>query len=386
MARPRQFGSTLSDEERNRLRSIAAASTSQIRHVQRAGVILEADKGLSNKQIAEKLQISTPTVCKILKKWSAYGVQGALDDLKRTGRPAIIDLPAKSWVISLACTLPKDLKDGPGMMLWTVAALTNYIREHYAENGHQSLQNISASTVWEILNDNAIKPHRIKYYLEKKDDQFEEKARRILLLYKRVSWILKLTPEGISPMDAGGEVIMSYDEKPGIQAIGNIAPDRAPTPGHGTVSRDYEYKRYGTVSLLAGIDLFTGQVTSLVRDTHKSADFIDFLKLVDEKYDSNLLIRIILDNHTVHRSKKVMEYLATKEGRFEFAFTPKHASWLNLVECFFSKLARRSLRNLRVKSKAELVEHIEKWIEQTNEDPVTFTWEWNLDDIWNAFS
>ena len=145
-----------------------------------------------------------------------------------------------------------------------------------------------------------------------------------------------------------GEVVISYDEKPGIQAIGNISPDLRPNPsvGAGCLGRDYEYKRYGTLSLLAGIDLMSGEVIGLVRKSHTSADFIDFLKNVDEKYDKDLKISIILDNHSIHISKEVMEYLAVNPNRFEFTFTPKHASWLNLIESFFIKCAKQCLRHL----------------------------------------
>ena len=140
------------------------------------------------------------------------------------------------------------------------------------------------------------------------------------------------------------------------------------------------------MSLLAGIDLLTGEVTGLVRDSHKSSDFIDFLKTVDDRYGKDLKICIILDNHSVHRSAEVMEYLSTVPGRFDFTFTPIHASWLNLIESLFSKLARQALRGLRVRNKEELVSCINRWIDDVNASPVVYRWDWNLDDIWGAFT
>ena len=151
------------------------------------------------------------------------------------------------------------------------------------------------------------------------------------------------------------------------------------------MGRDYEYRRYGTVSLLAGIDLLNGQVTGLVRETHNSEDFIDFLEKIDKKYDQDLKIHIILDNHSVHTSKKVMAFLAKKPGRFNFTFTPKHASWLNLIESFFSKLARQALKHLRVSSKEALIKHIYDWLDEINADPVVYRWRWRLEDIQSAF-
>ena len=138
--------------------------------------------------------------------------------------------------------------------------------------------------------------------------------------------------------------IISYDEKPGIQAIATTAPDLPPEPGvHATFAREHEYKRHGTISLLAGIDLVTGKVHALVKDRHRSREFIEFLKLLDAAYPAHTAIKSILDNHSAHISKETEAWLADQPAhRFEFTFTPKHGSWLNLVEGFFSKLARPS--------------------------------------------
>ena len=240
------------------------------------------------------------------------------------------------------------------------------------------------------INDNSLKPHQVKYYLVKKDPNFKEKAEAVLLLYKRVEWILQFTRDEVANGQQAdsvvGETIVSYDEKPGIQAIMNIAPDLAPTSEHGYVARDYEYKRLGTVSLLAGIDLLNGKVTGLVRDSHRSSEFIEFLNLLDKKYDKSLVIRMILDNHSAHKSKMVLNYLAKKPGRFQFTFTPTHSSWLNLVESFFGKMARQCLNKLRVKSKEDLVDIITRWLEAVNNEPVVFRWKWKLEDIMSAFN
>lgn len=390
MARPRKFTTSLSDEDRAFLEALVRKPSEQVRRVQRARVMLLAHEGRTNDQIAEELGISTPTVVKVLKKMNAYGVEGALADLQRSGRSNVIQAGAKAWMISLACSRPSELEDGPAAQLWSIEALRKYIVAHCDNEGYPELAKLSVSTVWEILNDNEIRPHQIRYYLEKKDPDFNEKARGVLLLYKRVAWILQMTrtevSDGKRADELCGEVFISYDEKPGIQAIGNIAEDRPPSMEHGTWGRDYEYKRYGTVSLLAGIDLLTGEVTGLVRDTHNSADFIDFLKAVDDRYAKDLKICVILDNHSVHRSREVMEYLSTVPGRFDFTFTPVHASWLNLIESLFSKLARQALRGLRVRNKEELVNYISRWIKEVNESPVVYRWDWNLDDIWGAFT
>ena len=135
------------------------------------------------------------------------------------------------------------------------------------------------------------------------------------------------------------------------------------------------------MSLLAGIDLQTGEAIPLVSDTHNSDDYIAFLQKLDEKYQKGDKIRLILDNLSVQSSQKVIEYLELNPGRFEFVFTPKHASWLNLVEGFFSKMTKQMLRGIRVNSKQELVDRIYKYFNEINEEPVVYHWGWNLDDI-----
>ena len=187
--------------------------------------------------------------------------------------------------------------------------------------------------------------------------------------------LIKETAAAAKQEPSDAVAIVSYDEKPGIQAIATTAPDLPPEPGrHATFARDHEY------SLLAGIDLLTGQTHALVKDRHGSREFIEFLKLLDASYPAHTAIKLILDNHSAHISKETKAWLAEQPaGRFEFIFTPKHGSWLNLVEGFFSKLARSVLRHIRVASKKELKDRIIAAIDHFNGDPVVHTWSYRLD-------
>ena len=209
-------------------------------------------------------------------------------------------------------------------------------------------------TVRKILDQEEVKPHKVRYYLEQRDPDFAEKMAEVLCVYRQVKIIKQAAAVSKAkkrPSDA--VAIISYDEKPGIQAIATTAPDLPPEPGvHATFAREHEYKRYGTVSLLAGIDLVTGKVHALAKDRHRSREFIEFLELLDAAYPTQTAIKLILDNHSAHISKETRAWLAAQPAhRFEFTFTPKHGSWLNLVEGFFSKLARSVLRHIRVTSK-----------------------------------
>jgi transposase len=196
----------------------------------------------------------------------------------------------------------------------------------------------------------------------------------VLYVYKEVS-LLKNKTDNEDSMIA----ILSYDEKPGIQAIENTAKDLSPVPGqHACVGRDYEYKRHGTVSILAGIDLLSGAVHGIVEERHRSLEFIKFLQLADKSYPLQYKIKLILDNHSTHISQETRDYLKTKPNRFDFVFTPTHGSWLNIVESFFAKLTKTMLRAIRVSSKGELKVRIEQHFRELNQDPVAFKWKYGI--------
>lgn len=285
----------------------------------------------------------------------------------------------KAWIINIACQKPIDF--GYAAETWTYAKLTSHINKNAEAAGYTRLATIHKSTVHTILDKAKIKPFRIKYYCENRDPEFDEKMNNVLLVYKQLS--MQFDENGkLLPWD-NGEVahVLSYDEKPGIQAIATTSEDILPDEKHSSISRDYEYKRLGTLSLLAGIDLQTGEAIPLVSTTHNSKDYNKFLKLLDNKYAKGGKIRIVLDNLKVHTSEEIKKYLASIPGRFEFVFTPKHGSWLNMVEGFFSKMTKQMLRGIRVKSKEELAERIYLYFNEVNEEPVVFHWKYNLDDI-----
>ena len=264
-------------------------------------------------------------------------------------------------------------------------SLTRYINSVAEQEGYPRMATASEFSIRKILRKAMLNPHKVTYYCEKRDPDFEKKMHDVLVIYKQVE--LRFDENGSLIPFAGDEEpvhTLSYDEKPGIQAIATTSGDRPPvasTEKMSTVQRDYEYKRLGTLSLLAAIDLLTGEAIPLVSNTHKSSDFVTFLKILDEKYPKGDKIRLILDNHSAHTSRETQEYLNTVPGRFEFVFTPTHGSWLNMVEGFFSKMTRQMLSGIRVGSKEELKERILKYFEEINEVPVPYKWKYRLDTI-----
>ena len=370
----------LSDEDKKYLKSLSKTRTIQAQVVDRARILLYKADGVSFDDIAARLNISKRTVRLCISKFNTGGLDAALFDAKRSGRPAEVSDDAKAWIINLACQRPADL--GYSQELWTLAKLHKHIQQHAQQAGFPRLTTITKAYVQKLLQDNQIKPFKIKYYCEKRDPDFESKMHEVLVVYKQVEMQFDEKGNIIVPDDYKLTITVSYDEKPGIQAIANTSKDLRPTGDNGEVYRDYEYKRLGTVSLLAGIDLLTGEAIPLVRDTHKSSDFIDFLKILDKKYPSQDTIRIILDNHSAHTSKETKRFLATMpKDRFAFVFTPKHGSWLNMIEGFFGKMTKQMLRGIRVNSKQELVDRIYQYFDEINKEPVVYHWKYKMDDI-----
>ena len=370
----------LTDEERSYLETQMRSRTIQAQTVQRARILLLRADSIPIDSIADKVGINRCSVMLCLKKYNEGGIENALFDAPGRGRNAEITDDEKAWIINIACQKPVDL--GYSAETWTRALLTKHINKCAENAGHIRLSTISQSKVRTILEEADIKPNKITYYCENRDPDFDQKMHNVLLVYKQLSLQFDEKGQYIGiGSDGDNTHVISYDEKPGIQAIATTSEDLPPDERHKTISRDYEYKRLGTISLLAGIDLQTGEAIPLVRDSHTSKDYIDFLKLLDSKYPKGDKIRLVLDNLKVHTSDETRKYLATVPDRFEFVFTPKHGSWLNLVEGFFSKLTRQSLKGIRVKTKEELVSRIYKYFDEVNAEPVVYHWKYKLEEI-----
>jgi transposase len=366
----------MTDEEVARLTAISHSRMEPASRVERARMLLGYRETPSFFAVAQRLGAHHQTVQRCVERALAYGPLVALDDRPRPGKEPTITPEAKAWLVSLACDKAKE--HGYPHELWTTRLLARHAREHGPAAGHRCLARLVQGTVCKILNREEIKPHKVRYYLECRDAEFEQKMAEVLCVYRAVE-VLKRAPAK-SKKPRKPVAIVSYDEKPGIQAIATTAPDLPPVPAvHPTFARDHEYKRHGTLSLLAGIDLLTGKVHALVRDRHRSREFVEFLRLLDAAYPASTAIKLILDNHSAHISRETKAWLATcPAGRFEFTFTPKHGSWLNLIEGFFSKFARSVLRHIRVTSKQELKERIMAGIQHVNRHPVVHTWSYKL--------
>src|SRR6266567_4378694 len=371
---------SLTDADTAKLTSIAQSRSETAGRVERARILLAYREDTSFFAVGQALGLHHQTVQRCVERAVAEGPMAALDDRPRGGREPSITMEAKAWLVDLACCKAQEF--GYPHELWTTRLLASHAREHGPAAGYACLAKVVQGTVCKLLDQEDVKPHKVRYYLERRDPEFAAKMAEVLCVYRQVK-ILKTAAARAKTKPSDAVAIVSYDEKPGIQAIATTAPDLPPVPGaHATFAREHEYKRHGTVSLLAGIDLLSGKVHALVKDRHRSREFIEFLKLLDAAYPATTAIKLILDNHSAHISKETRTWLAAQvPGRFEFTFTPKHGSWLNLVEGFFSKFARSVLRHIRVASKQELKERIIAGIEDVNRYPVIHTWSYKLAEV-----
>lgn len=331
---------SLTDDDKSYLNKLLTQSTLEIRVYQRARILLLKSEGASNEAIADKLDIGIGVVKRCLNQFKENGVEASLRDNKGRGRKA-------------------------------------------EAQGHPRMATVAETTIRKILSNARIKPFQMSYYCERWDPEFDVKMHDVLVIYKQIE--MQFDNDGkLIPLEKDAVHTLSYDEKPGIQAIASKGEDRSSIPKTDKSSgyqRDYEYVRLGTLSLLAAIDLISGEAIPLVSETHKSSDFVTFLKKLDEKYPKGDIIRIILDNHSAHTSKETQEYLNMIPGRFEFVFTPKHGSWLNMIEGFFSKMTKQMLGGIRVKSKKELEDRIYRYFDEINKEPVPYKWTYKMDTI-----
>jgi transposase len=361
----------LTEETRITLSVLARSRTAPAHHVERSAIILHLADQHDVSEVAAKLRVDRQRVTRCLRRVMAVGPLEALDDLPRSGRRPDITEAARTWLIGEACVKAKER--GYPHELWTLRLLAVHAREHGPAAGHACLAELAPSTVHEVLNSQPVKPHKVRYYLQRRDPAFEARKAEVLEVYAAAEMLRQMS-EADRPV-----AVLSYDEKPGIQAIATTAPDLPPKPGkHATMQRDHEYKRLGTVTLSAAVDLVSGFVHHAVTERHRSREFIAFLERLDAHYPAGMLICLLLDNHSAHCSRETKRFLASKPGRFELVFTPTHASWLNYVETFFSKVARSVLRRIRVASKAELVERIRRYIEMCNAAPVLPRWRYGI--------
>lgn len=342
----------LSAEERAALEALLRAGSCTLAEQRRARIALLASKGAKTSDIASEIGVAESTVSRwrgrIAREGMGKDVRAALSDEARSGRPCSIDPIARLQISAVACD---PLPDGAGLSGWTLDLLV----EEVAIRG---IAEASRSSVHRILNENDVKPHRYKGWLHSPDPKFVEKVNEIVPLY------LECPP---------GSVVVSFDEKTGMQAIERKHPDRPAAPGR-LARQEFEYIRHGTQSLLATLNVHTGEVIADCGPTRTGDDMEAHMDRVARRYP-DVPVHVVLDNLNIHHGERWERFNERNGGRFSFHYTPLHASWVNQIELFFGVLARRSLRRKSFCSTQELRAHVLAFVERWNvRDRKPFRW------------
>ena len=327
-----------STEDVASLTAISRSGVEEARIVERAGIVLACLEGKEIQQVARDMGVSVPTVSKWRKRFAFWGLRGLLDQ-PRSGKPVTYDAAFRNRVLALLEQPPP-----PGMSHWDGPAVAERL-------------GASVHAVWRILRREGIYLQRVRSWCVSTDKEFGPKAADVVGLY--------LNP----PVNA---VVLSVDEKPGMQAIER--PSGYVETDSGTVVRALKstYKRHGTLNLFAALEVATGQVKTKITDYKKRADFQNFLEGVIAELPGDKEIHVILDNYSTH--KKNDDWLAKFEGRVQFHFTPTSASWLNQIEIVFSLLQRKTLNGASFQTKDQLRDAIEAFIGKHNERAKPFRW------------
>ena len=338
---------SLTGTEKRRLNGIAQAHTSEQRMALRAKIILLANLGMSNCKIAEELGVDVKTVRKWRRRYRQGGLEGLFDG-PRSGRPFTFGAGARHELFTAIVGPPPA-----PYAAWSLDLLAKHLVDK------KLVGSISVETVSYWLRTADLKPHRVRGWLDSKDPNFRDKRDKIVELY--------LNP----PTDG---VLLSVDEKTGIQALERVRKDQP--AGFGRLRRiEWEYIRHGIANLIASRNVSTGQIIhELLEGKNDSDAFINFLKKLMQLHPEGKLY-LILDNGTTHCSKKTKKFFQENE-RLVPVFTPTHASWLNQIEIWFSVLSRHALRKVSFSSLDKLHERIEAYIELHNRE-LAKAYEWS---------
>lgn len=324
---------------------ISGRNTAQ-KVVMRAKIVLAWQAGHSKVKISKDLKVSRPTIDVWLKRYKEQGLSGLLKDATRPGRKPRIDAVKEKQIVEATLhTIPKDAT-------------------HWSNRTMAEQQGVSKMTIQRIWKKYNLKPHLVKGFKVSKDKKFVEKVTDIVGLY--------MNP----PQKA---LVFSVDEKSQIQALDRTQPGLPMKKGRlGTMTHDY--KRNGTSTLFAALNMYDGSVIGECYQRHTHKEFLKFLRTIDKQIAKDLDVHIIADNYSTHKTDEVKSWL-TKHPRFYIHFTPTSASWINMVERFFSKITEKMIRRSSFKNTEELNNAILDFIAVHNENPKLYVWTKDADTI-----
>jgi len=336
-------------DQRRELESLLRNGNSPQKVALRCRVLLLAQEGVANAQIADQLKISRPTVLALRAAFAKDGIRAVtgIRHRKRSGKVLTADLEQRILDTTL------KTRPGDGSTHWSVRMLAAHLR-------------VSRTIVHRVWQRHDVQPHRVERFKLSNDPQFETKVRDVVGLY-------------LNPPDRA--LVLCVDEKSQIQALDRTAPILPLRPGL-PERQTHDYKRHGTTTLFAAFNILNGKVIGTCQDRHRSREFIHFLNHLERHLPLNQEVHLIMDNYCTHKSAEVQRWLKPqRRSRFHFHFTPTSSSWLNQVERFFALITERMIRRGTFHSAAELEQAIYKWLAQWNGSPAPFAWKASADVI-----
>ncbi|MDQ6848398.1 MAG: IS630 family transposase [Actinomycetota bacterium] len=336
----------ISEGQREALEAIAKSQTAPYRQVQRARVLLLAADGVANSLIAEQVSVTATTV----RAWRSRFEQEGLAKLGkvRAGRGRKSTIPQDK--IEEIVELTRNSKPA-GQTHWSCRTMAAQV-------------GVSPATVQRVWAARGLKPHRVKTFKLSNDPRFEEKLIDVVGLY-------------LAPPD--NAIVLCLDEKSSVQALDRTQPSLPMTKGR-AATMTHDYKRNGTTTLFAALDVLTGKVIGQCLPRHRHEEFLRFLRKLDRQVPKGLQVHLICDNYATHKHPDVKTWLG-KHPRFHMHFTPTSSSWLNLVERWFRELTDKALRRGVFHSVPDLIAKIEEYLDAHNDDPKPFIWTATADDI-----
>lgn len=339
----------LSDTQRSQIDALLRNGNTPQKVASRCRIVLLAQQGLSNRSIAQQLNLSRPTVIALRAEFAQQGLT-ALTGIRRRQRRAKVLTPELEQKI-IDTTL--QTRPGDGSTHWSVRTLAKHL-------------GISRTLVHRVWQRHQIQPHRVERFKLSNDPHFEEKVRDIVGLY-------------LNPPDRA--LVLCVDEKSQIQALDRTAPILPLRPGL-PERQTHDYKRNGTTTLFAAFNILNGKVIGSCQPRHRSQEFVKFLNHLEKQLPAGEEVHLVMDNYGTHKSAPVQRWLKPKKRkRFHFHFTPTSSSWLNQVERFFALITGRMIRRGTFHSTAELEQAIYQWLANWNGDPTPFVWKASADII-----
>ncbi len=365
----------LNEHEIEKLNSISKSRALPESKVKRAKIILLYGSGVRISHIAEKLNTNRPLVERVIDKALILDPLAALEDLPREGRPRKINDEAIRWILSITKRNPRDF--GYSKKSWTYELLASHLRKNCFDHGHDCLIRLGKGRLHTILTKFDLKLSKNEHNLENNDHTFNQELTRVLCTHKSI----EIKNESTVIVERRSSFASSPKKPHASSSEDRSAKSEQNKKPEDSTIADVKQSNQQSVALIAGIDLHTGRVLPMVKDSYHSDEFVEFLELLDCQYPKPLKIQLVLDKNPTYISRELIRYLKTRHGRFIINFAPKQGAWLNLIELFFGRVLQSLVKTMRFQTREEFIAEVINGIEELNRESFVSRWKHRIEDI-----